>query len=204
MLAETSPIVAGSIKTPAMDVQHQIAESADIFMRLRRQNTPQIEKMAEMISESLKSGGKMLLLGNGGSQSQAQHIAAEFLGRYALDRKPMRALALSNLSAITAIGNDFGFEHVYERQIQALCDKNDVVVGLSTSGKSQNVLLAIQAAKARGAKTIGLTGADGTQLETIVDLAIVVPSRNVPRIQEAHLLIGHIVSGIVEERLAPL
>jgi D-sedoheptulose 7-phosphate isomerase len=186
-----------------LSVKDQITESIEVFRLVIGKNVGQIEEMAGIVLESQRKGGKLILLGNGGSQSQAQHIAAEFLGKYGLDRPPMRALALTNLSAITAIGNDYGFEHVYERQIQAQCNVNDVVVGLSTSGKSKDILLAIEAAKAKGAKTVGLTGERGTELASIVDLAIVVPSKNVPRIQEAHLLIGHIVSDIVEREMWP-
>jgi D-sedoheptulose 7-phosphate isomerase len=162
-----------------------------------------IARMSELITRCLRSGGKLILFGNGGSAADAQHIASEFVGRYFLERKALPAIALTtNTSSLTAIGNDYGFDHVFERQVQAFCTDKDVVVGISTSGNSTSVLLGIEAAKERKAITIGMTGKGGGKLSPIVDLAIRVPSDSTPRIQESHVLIGHIVSGLVEAALS--
>ncbi|MDA4112121.1 MAG: D-sedoheptulose 7-phosphate isomerase [Thaumarchaeota archaeon] len=167
--------------------------------KLLKSNVDDIAQMSELIVESLRSGGKLLLFGNGGSAADAQHIAAEFIGRYLIQRRALPAIALTtNTSSLTAIANDYGYDHVFERQIEALCEDNDVAVGISTSGNSKNVMLGIEAAMKKNAKTIGMTGRRGGKLSRIVDLAIKVPSDSTPRIQESHILIGHIVSEIVE------
>jgi D-sedoheptulose 7-phosphate isomerase len=167
--------------------------------QLLKNDADSIQIMVEEITECFRNRGKLILFGNGGSAADAQHIAAEFVGRYSLERDALPAIALTtNTSSLTAIGNDFGYEHIFERQVRAICTYNDVVVGLSTSGNSENVLLGIQAAKKANAKTIGLSGNDGGKLAQIVDLAIIVHSNSTPRIQESHILVGHIVSELVE------
>ena len=142
----------------------------------------------------------MLLFGNGGSAADAQHIAAEFVGRFAFDRPPLAALALSvNTSCVTAIGNDYGFDQVFSRQLEALARPGDVAIGISTSGNSPNVLHAISTAKRLGLHTIAWTGCTGGILKKAVDHCICVPSTETPRIQECHILIGHIVAELVEQ-----
>lgn len=179
-----------------------ISESI-VTKELLKAQAQNIARATQMIIECLRDGGKIILFGNGGSAADAQHIAAEFMGRYLIQRRPLPALALNvNTSALTAIANDDGFEHVFERQIYALCTHNDISVGLSTSGNSANVLLGIEATKRGEAKTIGLTGESGGKLARLVDLAIRVPSNSTPRIQESHILIGHIISELVEEFFA--
>lgn len=180
----------------------QIDESVQTKKLLKSQATT-ILRCADLISLSLKKGGKLILFGNGGSAADAQHISAEFVGRYMSEREPLPAIALTvNTSSLTAIGNDYGYERVFERQVNALCNRNDVVVGISTSGSSKNVLLGIEAAKSNGAITIGLTGKrTGNKLAKAVDIAIIVPSESTPRIQECHILVGHIISGLVERSL---
>ena len=162
-----------------------------------------IEAMVDLILAVYKSGGKVILCGNGGSAADAQHLAAEFVGRFKLERRALPAIALNtNTSILTALGNDYGYETVFSRQVEALANKNDIVIGLSTSGNSPNIIKAIEAAKARGAKTIGLSGGNGGRLAKMADLALVVPSDNTPRVQEAHITIGHIVCELVERELA--
>ena len=158
--------------------------------------------VAEIMIDAFRDGKKVLLFGNGGSAADAQHIAAEFVGRFAFDRAPLPALALSvNTSCVTAIGNDYGFDLVFSRQIEALAQRGDVAVGISTSGQSSNVLHAMATAKRMGLHTVGLTGSTGKKLASTVDHCICVPSNETPRIQECHILVGHIISGLVEQAI---
>jgi D-sedoheptulose 7-phosphate isomerase len=158
-----------------------------------------LAKAGEALADALKQGNKVLLFGNGGSAADAQHIAAEFVGRFGFDRPALPALALSvNTSSLTAIGNDYGFNQIFSRQIEAFGRPGDVAIGISTSGNSQNVLDAIGAARKMGLRTITLVGGTGGRLKDNVDYCICVPSSETPRIQECHILIGHILSEIVE------
>ena len=161
-----------------------------------------IAKVSELLIESLRKGNKILLFGNGGSAADAQHIAAEFVGRFAFDRPALPALALSvNTSCVTAIGNDYGFDLVFSRQIEALAREGDVAIGISTSGNSSNVLHGLSTARKLGLCTVALTGFTGGQLRNAVDYCICAPSNETSRIQECHILIGHIISAIVEETM---
>jgi D-sedoheptulose 7-phosphate isomerase len=161
-----------------------------------------VAKVAESLVNALDNGKKALLFGNGGSAADAQHIAAEFVGRFAFDRPPLPALALSvNTSCITAIGNDYGFDQVFARQIEALAQTGDVAVGISTSGNSQNVICALLAARKKGLHTIALSGWTGGKLKSVADYCICVPSNDTTRIQECHILIGHIISELVEQTI---
>ena len=162
----------------------------------------QIAEVAEMLVKAMKQGNKVLLFGNGGSAADAQHIAAEFVGRFAFDRPALPALALSvNTSCVTAIGNDYGFDLVFARQLQALARRNDVAIGISTSGNSPNVICAMETAKGLGVRTVALTGASGGNLRGAVDFCLRAPSNETPRIQECHILVGHILSELVEETI---
>jgi D-sedoheptulose 7-phosphate isomerase len=159
---------------------------------------------SEIIGSAIRGGHKVLLLGNGGSAADAQHIAAELVGRFKGSRPPLKAIALTtNSSILTAIGNDFGFDEVFARQVISNAEADDVVIGISTSGKSPNVIKAVQEAHRIGAKTIGLTGADGKQLAQICDASIMVPSDDTQRIQESHIMIGHILCELLEADLFP-
>lgn len=163
-----------------------------------------VSRASECCARALKDGGKLLLFGNGGSAADAQHVAAEFIGRFAFDRPALPALSLSvNPSCVTAIGNDFGFDRIFSRQLEALGRRGDVAVGLSTSGNSANVLIGVGTAKRLGLHTIALTGGTGGKLKGSpdIDVCICAPSNEVPRIQECHILIGHIISELVEEEL---
>ncbi|HLC49988.1 MAG TPA: D-sedoheptulose 7-phosphate isomerase [Candidatus Nanoarchaeia archaeon] len=164
--------------------------------------TPQIEEAANLVINALKNKRKILLAGNGGSASQASHIAAEFTGRYKIERKGMPAISLSSdMSAITAIGNDYGFDAIFERQLEALGNEGDVLILLSTSGNSSNIIKAAEKAKKMGIKTIALLGKDGGKMKNKSDVEIIIPSDNIPRIQEAHIMIMHIICEIADEKL---
>ena len=159
-----------------------------------------IENGCAMITETVLSGKKLLIAGNGGSASDAQHIAAEFTGRFVKERKPLAAIALStDTSALTAISNDYGFENVFSRQLEALAQPGDLFLAISTSGNSANVLKALASAKKAGCKTLGLSGRDGGKMNELCDLNIVVPSDITARIQEIHILIGHIFCKAVDD-----
>jgi D-sedoheptulose 7-phosphate isomerase len=161
-----------------------------------------IAKVSELLVETLDNGNKVLLFGNGGSAADAQHIAAEFVGRFAFDRPALPALALSvNTSCVTAIGNDYGFDLVFSRQIEALARPGDLAIGISTSGNSSNVLRGLSVAREKRLGTVALTGCTGGKLKDAVDHCICAPSNETPRIQECHILIGHIISELVEETI---
>ena len=161
-----------------------------------------VAKVSEILVDSIEQGNKVLLFGNGGSAADAQHLAAEFVGRFAFDRPALPALALTvNSSCITAIGNDYGFDLVFSRQIEALGRPGDVAIGISTSGNSPNVLRAVLVAKEKGLCAVALTGCTGGRLKNAVDHCICVPSEETPRIQECHILIGHIISELVEQAI---
>lgn len=161
---------------------------------------PAIREAARIMIGSLKSGGKVLFAGNGGSAADAQHLAAELVNRFLKERAPMAGLALStDTSIITAIGNDYSFDDIFVKQVQALGRPGDVFLAISTSGNSANLVKAVAAAKAGGIVTIGLTGQGGGRLGPEVDHLIAVPSRLTPRVQECHILIGHILCELIEE-----
>lgn len=161
-----------------------------------------VVQVAMQIVKSLRAGGKVVFFGNGGSAADAQHLAAEFTGRYLKERRALPALALSvNTSSVTAIGNDYGFDLVFARQLEALGKEGDVAVGISTSGNSRNVIRALEIAKSKSIYTAALTGASGGVLRSVADCTIRIPSDETPRIQECHILTGHIICEIVEEML---
>jgi len=161
-----------------------------------------IERIAREAIKALRDGGKIVLFGNGGSAADAQHIAGELLGRFKAERESLPALSLTtNSSTITAIANDFDFSDIFSRQVQALVTNKDLVIGISTSGNSINVIKGILAAKSKGAKTVVLTGKGGGKLVNIADISLVVPSNSTPRIQEAHITIGHIICELIEKEL---
>ena len=161
-----------------------------------------VAKVSEILVNAFEQGNKVLFFGNGGSAADAQHIAAEFVGRFAFDRPALPALALSvNTSCVTAIGNDYGFDQVFSRQIEALAHTDDVAIGISTSGNSRNVVSALLVSRQKGLHTVALTGCTGGKLKNAVDYCICVPSNDTPRIQECHILIGHIISELVEQTI---
>ena len=183
-------------------IKEAINESISVKEKLKDQ-IDIIEKIAKEAIKTLKAGGKIVLFGNGGSAADAQHIACELIGKFKLDRESLPAIALTtNTSIITAVANDISFEEVFSRQVQGVVTSKDLVIGISTSGKSINVIKGILAAKNKGAKTVALTGKGGGKLATITDISLIIPSDKTPRIQEAHLTVGHIICEIVEKEIS--
>lgn len=184
------------------DITRSLLESAALKNRVAQELSAAIAQAGDLFVEALRAGGKLLFFGNGGSAADAQHLAAEFVGRYVNDRSPLAAIALTtDTSMLTAIGNDYGFDQVFARQIRALGRRGDVAIAISTSGRSRNVILGIETAREAGLTTIALTGGDGGNLVPIVDVAIVVPSTTTARIQECHITIGHVLCEYVDGEL---
>ena len=175
----------------------ELKKSADTISKI---DSAQIQKAADIVYECVKRKGQVIFMGNGGSSADAQHIAAEFSGRYAFDRPAMAGVCLSNIAPVTAIGNDYSYDIVFQRQIEAFCRKGDVVIGMSTSGNSKNVVLALEKAKEMGATTISFTG-DCGKMRDLVDHAVIIPTKETPHIQEGYLAACHIMCGIVERKM---
>jgi len=170
-----------------------------VVMNSLQDMLPQISAVAERMRTCLTQGGKILLMGNGGSAADSQHIAAEIVGRYKRERKGLPAIALTtDTSILTSVANDYGYEYIFSRQVEALCGPLDVVIGLSTSGNSPNVVRGMQTAKEIGATTVGMTGGSGGKLTALCDFNLVMPSSDTPRIQEAHIFIGHVLCELAE------
>ena len=183
-------------------VTKQIQESIDVKTRLLEDKitVELINTVAQKCTDIYRSGRKTLLAGNGGSAADAQHIAAEFVSRFYFDRPGLPSIALTtDTSIITAISNDYGYENVFKRQIQALANEKDVVIGISTGGASKNVVNALSLASELGCKIIGFSGRDGGDMNKICDVNIVVPSQDTPRIQEMHIFIGHTICHLIDE-----
>lgn len=162
-----------------------------------------LEQASLLVVETLKNGNKVLLCGNGGSAADAQHIAAELTGRYKTERRGLPGIALTtDTSALTAIGNDYGYDRVFDRQVEALANKGDLLIGISTSGNSKNVINALKVAREMGCKTLGLTGRDGGAMNELCDINLVVPSNDTPRIQEMHILFAHTICQIIDNELS--
>ena len=177
-------------------------ESADLKVRFIKQNVEPLMQAVRMVVDAFKAGNKVLLFGNGGSAADAQHIAAEFVNRFQIERPPLPALALTtDTSVLTSISNDYGYTDSFAKQIKALGKKGDVAIGISTSGSAANVLRAIKVAREMGLQTIGLTGGSGGELGKIVHLALIVDSPVTARIQEVHITIGHVLCGMVDHLL---
>jgi D-sedoheptulose 7-phosphate isomerase len=185
-------------------IRANILRSIEVHGRLIGECLDAIAAGADALVSAYRAGHKALFFGNGGSAADAQHLAAEFVGRYLQERGPMPALALNaNSSAVTAIGNDYGYDQVFARQLQAFATPGDIAVAISTSGNSPSVIETVRCARRMGIFTIGLTGASGGQLRGLVDVLITVPSEETPRIQECHVLIGHALCDAVERATAP-
>jgi D-sedoheptulose 7-phosphate isomerase len=179
-------------------ITKEIEENASVVAALPKSCSSQIIEAASIFLACLQAGGKLVVFGNGGSAAEAEHFVTELVGRYCLDRRPLAAIALTDSTSITAIGNDYGFEQIFSRQLQALAKPEDVVLAISTSGNSPNVLRAAESAKSLGLVTVGLTGLTAGKLRDLVQVCICVPSDSTPRIQEAHALVVHILCGILE------
>ncbi|MGV7220832.1 MAG: D-sedoheptulose 7-phosphate isomerase [Nitrospinales bacterium] len=183
-------------------IKDLLIESARLKQTIAETLSGDIGDAISIIRNSMANGGKLLLMGNGGSAADAQHLAAEFIGRFKMERKALPAIALTtDTSALTCLGNDYGFESIFSRQVEALIKKGDVIIGISTSGNSENVFKAVQKANEFGAVSIGFLGNDGGRIKQIVHKAIVVPSNDTARIQESHITIGHIICEIIEQEI---
>ncbi len=180
-----------------------LLESIQVKEELMHSSIGQIIEITDLVTAALKKKGKVILFGNGGSASDSQHIAAEFVGRFKKDRTAYPAISLNtNTSILTSIANDYGYDMVFARQLEALGSDNDIVIGISTSGKAKNVTLGIKQAKRMGLKTVVLTGKDGEELAKLADASLSVASSVTARIQEAHITVGHIICELVEQALA--
>ncbi|MDQ3221615.1 MAG: D-glycero-beta-D-manno-heptose 1-phosphate adenylyltransferase [Acidobacteriota bacterium] len=180
-----------------------LSQHIDVFQTIAEFNSSVINECAELIIETFKNGSKLLLCGNGGSAADAQHIAAEFVGRYETERKALPAIALTtDTSALTALSNDYSFERIFARQVEALAREGDCMIAISTSGNSPNVIAAVMTARARGCRVIGMTGAKGKKLASLCDACIIVPSERTARIQEAHITIAHIWCEMVDAAIS--
>jgi len=180
----------------------ELEESASIKRVMAQSLSDTIAEAAQIILNAYRAGKKVLLIGNGGSAADAQHIAAELAGRFKLERAGLPAIALTtNTSTLTAVANDYGYDRVFSRQLEALANDKDVLIAITTSGSSPNILKAAEMAHSKGVTVIGLTGAKGGKLKDMADLTIMVPSDDTARIQEAHITMGHIICHLVEEGL---
>ncbi|WP_298432412.1 D-sedoheptulose 7-phosphate isomerase [Geobacter sp.] len=184
------------------EITNQLRSHREVMEAVERELAPQVAVFAGMLVDAFRRGKKLLAMGNGGSAADAQHFAAEIVSRFRMERRGLPAIALTtDTSILTAIGNDYGFYAVFRRQVEALADEGDVVVGISTSGSSRNVQLALELANERGCLTVGLLGRGGGTIRELVDLALTVPSPDTPRVQEGHITIIHIVCDLVEKGL---
>jgi len=185
-----------------LEIHNKILDSSESIKK-SIENIPEIIRIIESITKSLKKGNKIILFGNGGSAADAQHIAAELVGRFDYDRKSLPAISLTtDTSVITSIGNDYSFEKIFSRQCESLVNKGDVVVGISTSGNSINVKNGLLVSKRKGAKTVGFLGHKGGHIKNIVDIPLIVNSNSTPRIQEVHRTSAHIICEMVEKNIS--
>jgi D-sedoheptulose 7-phosphate isomerase len=183
-------------------VRKRIQQSVRVKQRFSDKLLTDVALAAQMIVESYRNGGKLILFGNGGSAADAQHIACELVGRFIKERRPLEAVSLTtNTSTLTSVANDYGYDRVFERQVEAAAKPVDVVVGISTSGDSPGVVRAIKRAKKIGCMTIGMTGQTGGALKRTTDILLNIPSKDTPRIQESHILLGHIICELVERAI---
>lgn len=184
------------------EIAAQLSAHRDVITRMEQELSPRIADMVTLLVETFARGGKLLVMGNGGSAADAQHFVAEIVGRFKMERRGLPAIALStDTSILTAIGNDYGFDMVFRRQVEALAVAGDLVVGISTSGNSPNVQQALVLAREKGCRTIGLLGKDGGSIKNVCDLALIVPTNDTPRVQEGHITIIHIVCDLLEKKM---
>lgn len=175
----------------------------EIIQKVMQTMQKPLEEASKLVVDTFKSGNKILLFGNGGSAADAQHIAAELTGRYKTERRGLPGIALTtDTSALTAIGNDYGYDRVFDRQVEALANKGDLLIGISTSGNSKNVINAFKIGQEKGCKILGLTGRDGGIMNEYCDVNLIVPSDDTPRIQEMHILFGHTICQIIDNELS--
>jgi D-sedoheptulose 7-phosphate isomerase len=193
-------------QTGSARVRAEILRAQDVIAQMAQDTELQeaVNAAAEACVKAVRGGGKVLFCGNGGSAADAQHLAGEFISRFYYDRAPLAGVALTtDTSVLTAIGNDYGYEKVFERQVLGLGRPGDVLIGISTSGRSKNVLLAMEAARHIGMVTVGMTGNQRERIETLADICIRIPSADTPKIQEGHIVCGHALCAIVEVHMFP-
>ncbi len=184
------------------EITSQLKAHREVIAQIEGELSPLIAEMITLLVETFNSGGKLLVMGNGGSAADAQHFVAEIVGRFKMERRGLPAIALStDTSILTAIGNDYGFDKIFSRQIEALAAPGDLVVGISTSGNSPNVLQALELARKLECRTVGLLGKDGGTIKDVCSLALIVPTHDTPRVQESHITIIHIVCDLLEKRM---
>ncbi len=184
------------------EIAAQLTSHREVISRIEGELTPLIAETVTLLVDTFAHGGKLLVMGNGGSAADAQHFVAEIVGRFKMERRALPAVALStDTSILTAIGNDYGFEAVFSRQVEALALPGDLVVGISTSGNSPNVLKALELARTAGCRTVGLLGRDGGCIKNVCDVALVVPTNDTPRVQEGHITIIHILCDLMEKSM---
>lgn len=192
-----------SLENSDSSIEISLDQHVEVFQRIRLSHVAVIRECAELILETFKSGNKVLLVGNGGSAADAQHIAAEFVGRYETERIALPAIALTtDTSSLTALANDFDFDRVFMRQIDALASKDDLLIAISTSGTSSNIIAAVMSARRRGCRILGMTGNEGKKLAGLSDVCLMIPSRRTARIQEAHITIAHIWCEMIDRYIA--
>jgi len=183
-------------------IRQQLIESSELKSRILHHMLDKIVELSDVVVHALRNGNKIMFCGNGGSAADAQHLAGEFINRFRFDRAPLAGLALTtDTSILTCIGNDSSFDHVFSKQILGLGNKGDVLIAISTSGNSMNILEACHACKEKGIYIVGFTGESGGKMQEIVDLLIDIPSKDTPRIQEGHITVGHIMCDIVEQEM---
>lgn len=183
-------------------VARQLQEHQELIQRVEAELIPVVVRLAERLIDTFRIGNKLLLMGNGGSAADAQHFAGEIVSRFRMERPGLPAIALStDTSTITAIGNDYGFDQIFSRQVEALATPGDAVFGISTSGNSPNVLRALELARGAGCTTIGLLGKDGGSIKDVCDIPLIIPSYDTPRVQELHITLIHILCDLIEQGL---
>tara|TARA_B100000768_G_scaffold170489_1_gene176925 strand:+ start:84 stop:656 length:573 start_codon:yes stop_codon:yes gene_type:complete len=183
-------------------IKKNLSSHLEIINKILETNVSLIELFGNLLSSCLEKNGTIFLCGNGGSASDSQHIAAELVGKFKKERRALKSIALTTDSSIlTSVGNDYGFKEIFSRQLEALATSGDIVIGISTSGNSENIIRAFEVAKNMGVTTLSLTGRDGGKLKDFSDHCLTVPSESTARIQEAHILIGHILCDLIEKRL---
>lgn len=186
------------------DIRAQLQDSADTILKAKESLSQEIEELSSLAYDTLSKGNKLLLAGNGGSATQASHIAAEFTGRYKKERPSLPAISLTtDIAAVTAISNDYGYEQVFSRQLEGLGKEGDLLIALSTSGNSENLIKALEMARKKNLKSVSLLGKDGGKMKGLADLDLIIPSDDTPRVQECHILLLHIMCDLVERRLFP-
>ena len=184
-------------------IQDEFQSHLETIQNVINNMESQLVEASQLAVETLRNGNKILICGNGGSAADAQHIAAELTGRYKTERRGLAGIALTtDTSALTAIGNDYGYDRVFDRQVESLANKGDLIIGISTSGNSKNVINALKVGKELGCRTLGLSGRDGGAMNKACDINLVVPSGNTPRIQEMHILFGHTICQIIDDELS--